>query len=110
MIMATQAFNQQGNTQTFTAAVTPPAPVQAVSSTGAANQYRVINNSIVTVFLGVGTTAALATTNATSTMPSRAIPLLPGTDEILTFTPDAYFTGATASSTAVVYITPGTGS
>ena len=108
--MTTQAFNQQGNTQTFTAAVTPPSPVQVTSSTGAANQYRVINTGQVTVFMGVGTTSALATTNATSTMPSRAIPLLPGTDEILTFTPDAYFTGMTASSTAVVYITPGTGS
>jgi len=108
--MTTQAFNQQGNTQTFTAAVTPPAPVQVVSSTGAANQYRVINAGLYLVFLGVGTTAALAITNATSTLPARAIPLLPGTDEILTFTPDAYFTGATASNTAVIYITPGTGS
>jgi hypothetical protein len=107
--MAQQAFNPQGNTQTFTAASTPPAPVQVASTTGAANQFRVINAGQQLVFMGVGTTSALATTNATSAMPSRAIPILPGTDEILTFTPDAYFTGATASSTSVIYITPGTG-
>ena len=108
--MAMQAFNPQGNTQTLTAAVTPPAPVQVVSTTGAATQYRIINaTNNVTCFLGVGTTAAQATTNATTTLPARVIPILPGTDEILTFTPDAYFTAATASSNAVLYITPGTG-
>jgi hypothetical protein len=36
--------------------------------------------------------------------------LLAGTDEILTFNPNAYFTGITAASTSVVYITPGDGS
>jgi hypothetical protein len=34
---------------------------------------------------------------------------LPSTDEILTFVPNAYFTGVTSSGTAVVYITPGDG-
>jgi hypothetical protein len=38
-----------------------------------------------------------------------AYPILAGTDEILTFVPNAYFTGITSSSTAVVYITPGDG-
>ena len=108
--MTTQAFNQQGNTQTLTAATSAPSPVQVTSTTDAANQYRVINAGTALVFLGVGTTSALATTNATTTLPARAIPLLPGTDEILTFTPDAYFTGITSSGTSVVYITPGTGS
>jgi hypothetical protein len=36
--------------------------------------------------------------------------LLAGTDEILSFTPNAYFTGITSSSSAIVYITPGSGS
>jgi hypothetical protein len=35
--------------------------------------------------------------------------LLPGTDEILTFLPNAYVTGNTASGTSVVYVTPGDG-
>jgi len=35
--------------------------------------------------------------------------LLAGTDEILSFVPNAYFTGITGSSTAAVYITPGDG-
>jgi hypothetical protein len=35
--------------------------------------------------------------------------LLPGTDEILTFLPNAYVTGNTVSGIAVVYVTPGDG-
>jgi hypothetical protein len=35
--------------------------------------------------------------------------LLAGTDEILSFTPNAYFTAITSSSTADIYITPGDG-
>jgi hypothetical protein len=34
---------------------------------------------------------------------------LPGTDEILTFLPNAYFTGITSSGSTSVYITPGDG-
>jgi hypothetical protein len=108
--MGTQAFTKMGNTVAFTAATTAPTAVQAVSSTLGGNQYRIINAGIVTVFLGYGTSASNASNTAavvTSTGPS--IPLLPGTDEILTFVPNAYFTGVTASSTAVVYVTPGDG-
>jgi hypothetical protein len=108
--MGTQAFTKMGNTVAFTAATTAPTAVQAVSSTLGGNQYRIINAGLVTVFLGYGTDAATANTNAavvTATGPS--VPLLPGTDEILTFVPNAYFTGITANSTAVVYITPGDG-
>jgi len=61
--------------------------------------------------MGVGNTAAASTSNATViTSTSSTIPLLAGTDEILTFNANAYFTGITASSTAVVYLTPGDGS
>jgi len=35
--------------------------------------------------------------------------LLPNTDEILSFVPNAYFTAITASGTAQIYITPGDG-
>ena len=42
------------------------------------------------------------------TSSGAAFPLLPGTDEILTFVPNAYFTG-TSTANAVIYITPGDG-
>ena len=108
--MGTNAFQKTGNTVVFTAATTAPSAVQAASSTLGGNQYRIINSGSVTVFLGYGSTAALATAAATVvTTSGEAIPLLPGTDEILTFVPNAYFTGITASSTATVYVTPGDG-
>jgi hypothetical protein len=108
--MSTNAFTQFGNTVAFVAATTAPAPVQAIANTLGGNQYRIINSGNVVVFLGYGSTAAQATTNAvivTSSQP--ALPLLPGTDEILTFVPNAYFTGVTASGTANIYITNGDG-
>ena len=108
--MGTQAFTKLGNTVAFTANVAAPTPVQAVSTTLGGNQYRIINAGSVTVFLGYGATASDASNNAavvTTTGPS--LPLLPGTDEILTFVPNAYFTGVTSSGTAQVYITAGDG-
>jgi hypothetical protein len=60
--------------------------------------------------MGVGTSASDAVNNATVlTTTNLSIPLLAGTDEILTFPPNAYFSGITSTSTAVVYITPGDG-
>ncbi len=108
--MGTNAFTKLGNTVVFTAATTAPTAVQAVSTTLGGNQYRIINSGTVTVFLGYGTTASDASNAATiviSTAP--ALPLLPGTDEILTFVPNAYFTGITSNGTANIYITPGDG-
>lgn len=108
--MGTQAFQKMGNTVAFIASTSAPAAVQAVSTTLGGNQYRIINSGLVTVFLGYGTTASEANTNAAVVTSSGAsIPLLPGTDEILTFVPNAYFTGVTSSSTAVVYVTAGDG-
>jgi len=107
--MGINAFTKTGNTVTFTAAVTAPTPVQCSSSTLGGNQYRIINSGTTTVFLGYGIDAANATTNsATVTSSGGAFPLLAGTDEILTFVPNAYFTG-TSTSSAVIYITPGDG-
>ena len=108
--MGISAFTKTGNTVTFTAATTAPTAVQAVSTTLGGNQYRIINAGNVTVFLGYGNTAASANTAAavvSTTGP--AYPLLAGTDEILTFQPNAYFTGVTSASTAVIYVTPGDG-
>ena len=68
-----------------------------------------INAGSTLVFLGYGNDAATATTaSANVTTSGTAFPLLAGTDEILTFAPNAYFTG-TSTANAVVYITPGDG-
>ncbi len=108
--MVNSPFTPTGNTVVFTAAATAPTPVQAVSTTLGGNQYRILNAGSVTVFMGIGTTAATANSAAVAvTTTAESIPLLAGTDEILTFTPNAYFTGVTSSSSAVVYITPGDG-
>lgn len=108
--MGIQAFTKTGNTVTFLAASSAPTAVQCLSSTLGGNQYRIINAGTVTVFLGYGTSASDASNNAVQVITSQSsFPLLPNTDEILTFVPNAYFTGITASGTATVYITPGDG-
>lgn len=109
--MSTNApFTPTGNTVTFTAASSAPTPVQAISTTLGGNQYRVINSSTQVAFLGLGTTSAAATANAVVASSTQScIPLLPNTDEILTFVPNAYFTGITSTSTATIYVTPGDG-
>ncbi len=94
----------------FTAASSAPTAVQCSSSTLGGNQYRIINAGTVTVFLGYGTSASDASNNAVVVSSSEAsFPLLAGTDEILTFVPNSYFTGVTSSGTATVYVTPGDG-
>ena len=107
--MGINAFTKTGNTVTFTANTSAPTPVQVVNSTIGGNQYRIINSGTTVVFLGYGTTASDATNAATTiTSTGTASLLLPSTDEILTFIPNAYFTGVSTSS-AVIYITPGDG-
>jgi hypothetical protein len=108
--MGVQAFTKTGNTVAFIASTAAPAPVQALSTTLGGNQYRIINSGSVTVFLGYGQDAAGATANtAVVTSTGTSIPLLAGTDEILSFVPNAYFTGITTSGNATIYILPGDG-
>ena len=108
--MGLNAFTKTGNTVTFVANTSAPTPVQCLSTTLGGNQYRVINTGTITVFLGYGTTSAEATNNAVVVTSSQtSFPLLPSTDEILTFVPNAYFTAISASGTATIYITPGDG-
>ena len=105
------AFKPLGNTVKFTAATVAPTPVQ-VPIPGDNNKaaYRIINAGTVTVYLGVGTTSAAATSAATVISTTGAsIPLVPGAVEVLSFTGDDYFTGITASGTADIFITPGDG-
>ena len=109
--MGNMPFTPMGNTVVFTANTTAPTPVQVSGFGPGANQYRIIiPQGSNTVFLGFGTTAAAATSNAVVvTSTSFTMPILPGTDEILTFLPNAYFTGITSSGSTSVYITPGDG-
>ena len=107
--MGINAFTKTGNTVTFTANTSAPTPVQVTNSTIGGNQYRIINSGTTIVFLGYGVDAASATAaSANVTSSGTAFPLLPSTDEILTFVPNAYFTG-TSTANAVIYITPGDG-
>jgi hypothetical protein len=106
---SSNAFTPFGNTVAFIASTAAPTPVQASTVGGSGNQYLIQNAGTATVFLGVGSTAALANAAAatvTSTGPS--IPILPSTVQVLTFNTQAYFTGV-ASANSTVYITPGDG-
>lgn len=105
--MGIQAFTKLGNTVTFTANTSAPTPVQATSDTLGGNQYRIVNAGNVAVFIGAAATSAAASTNAGNV--ATSIPILPNTQEVLTFLPNAYFTGSTSSGTAVVYVTAGDG-
>lgn len=113
--MGLNAFTVLGNTCKLVAATTAPAPIQVTSSTLGGNQYRIINLSdTVTAFLSYAQTAAAATANCViptgdGSNAKNCIPILPNTDEILSFVPNGHFTAITASSSADLYITPGDG-
>jgi|SRR6185436_6110104 len=107
-----QPFEVLGLTVTFTAATTPPTPVQATSFDGVrTTQVLLTNVGAVAAFVAWGQTADEATANAivpTST-PTRVYPLLPGTQAVITLASGMYFTADTSSSTAIVYATCGIG-
>ena len=112
--MGVNAFTQLGNTVTFTASSgAASTPVQAVSNGLGSNQYRiVVPAGYDTVYVGYGLTSGIAQTNAvvlTAGSSSFTIPILPGTDEILTFLPNAYFSAITAANSTTVFVTPGDG-
>lgn len=107
--MGIMAFTPMGNTVTFVAAVTPPTPVKALSTTIGGTQYRVHNTGNVTVYMGYGDTAANATKMANANVVGSTITLVPSSVEIFTLNANQFFTGATDSSTAIVHITPGDG-
>lgn len=108
--MAATTFSPLGPTVTFTAATTAPTSAQAVSTaptTRPARAFRIFNaSSSTTVLLGVGATDTAAK-DAAASLAAGAIPIAPGTVEILGLPAGSFFTGSTASGTAVVYVTPG---
>ena len=113
--MGINAFTVLGNTCKLVAASSPPAPIQVTSSTLGGNQYRIINlSTTVTAFLSYAQTSADATSNCViptgdGANAKNCIPILPNTDEILSFVPNGFFTARTVASTADLYITPGDG-
>lgn len=113
--MGINAFTVLGNTVKLSAASTAPTPVQVPSSSLGGNQYRIINlSSTVACFLSYAQVSADAATNCViptgdGANSKNCIPILPNTDEILSFVPNAYFTAITSSGTADLYITPGDG-
>jgi len=96
-------INIAGSTLSFTAATSVPSAVQ---STAGQDTYLVSNSGSSVVQLGVASTQAAASTNA-STL-ANSIPLLPGTTQVLVLGRNQWFTGYSASA-AVVYVTPGSG-
>ena len=103
------AFTPTGNTITFNATTSPVTGVQANSTTLGSIQYLIQNSGTVIAFLGVGSTAAAAQTNAAAvTSWQPAIPLLPSSIQVLTFPANSFFSGNAASNCAI-YITPGEG-
>ena len=109
------AFAPLGNTVVITAAASAPTGVQALVDARfdaqSVGQYRIINSSANTVFLGIGSTAAIATANAVAPVagtPSAAIVLVPGAVEILRFGRESFFSGL-ASAASTVYIVQGEG-
>jgi hypothetical protein len=110
------AFAPLGNTVVIPATTVASTGVQALvfsrldaQSTG---QYRIINISGNTVFLGVGNTAAEAAANAVAPVagtPSAAIVLVPGAVEVLRFARESFFSGLAPAGASTVYIVPGEG-
>ena len=109
------AFAPLGNTVVIPAAAMASTGVQALVDARfdaqAVGQYRIINSSSNTVFLGIGPTAAIATANAVAPVagtPSAAIMLVPGAVEVLRFGRESFFSGL-ASAASTVYIVQGEG-
>jgi hypothetical protein len=104
--MTQEAFQPIGATVNFTGATSAPTAVQPNPSNVVNTNFRFVNTGAVTVFLGTGTTSAIAVTAASVT---TGIPLVAGAVEVMSFPQGTFFTGITASGTAVVYVTQGQG-
>lgn len=110
--MNTNAFEIQGKTVTFTGAGTAPTPVQTAGDAGnSPSCYIVSNRGTVDVFMTCEATAALATSNCViPTGTAQRVHVIPANSQVSIKGPgNAFFTGITASGTAVVYVSPGEG-
>jgi len=110
------AFTPLGNTVVLTAATSAPTAVQVNSNSAfGGNQYRIINASTTQgCFLSYAQTQSVAQSNCVIPTGSGAnstttLYILPNTDEIITFVPNAWFTAITAANSATLYIINGDG-
>lgn len=107
-----QAFAPNGNTITFTAAVSGaiPTPVQATTPAGQSYQYIVTNIGTVTAFISWGSSATATANCVIPTGTSQSVvPILPSAAFVITLPANVFFCGITASGTAIIYVTPGVG-
>jgi hypothetical protein len=109
------AFAPLGDTVVVAATTSAPTGVQALVSNRndalGTGQYRIVNSSANYVFLGVGSTAAIATANAVAPVAgtaSSATVLVPNSAVILRFARESFFSGL-AGSASTVYIVQGEG-
>ena len=108
------AFQPCNVTITFTANTSGniPTPVQATCGSGSLGntQYLITNVGANYAFISYGT-SAIATANCvvpTGTA-TATVPLLAGTQIVITTGAGSYFCGITTSGTSVIYLTPGVG-
>lgn len=108
-----QPFSLNGTTGTFTAAGTCPTAVQILTPGVNQAQYVITNTSTtIPAFIAFASTAAQAATNCvipTATQQPVYV-ILPYTQIVVTTGGNAFFTGITASSTAIIYVSSGQGS
>lgn len=106
-------FQQQGKTVMVTAATSPPTPTQCAASNSAGPlQYVITNLGANAVFIGYGTTAAIATAAAVIPVAGTGQPgfwVLSTSQVSRTCPPNCFFTGITAAGTSDVHFEPGEG-
>ena len=102
------AFQPKGDVESFTGATTAPTSVQAVGNDGA-QQYCLSNtSSTIDCIVGWGQTDVEAKANATAGN-ANSYYLMHSTQVVVTAPINAYFSGVTSSSTAVVKVQAGIG-
>jgi hypothetical protein len=98
---AQQVFRTDGAATVTLAATATTGRVQIQTAVGGTQNVRLYNAGTVAVFVECGTVAVVATVAA-------SLPVAPGAVEVIGCN-QTYFAGITASGTATLYITPGTG-
>lgn len=106
------AFQPKGPLLSFTAATSAPTSVQAISLSNSNAQQILVTNvsSTIDVVIGWGQTDAEAKLNAAagSTVQNCSY-VLRGTQVVITAAPNAYISGISVSSTAVMWVQAGLG-
>ena len=101
-----------GDTKTITAATTAPSAVQVPTLAGETGprQFVVTNLGTDDAYLGIGHSAAAASTRATATLGTSHTRIILGRSQIsITCDANAWWTAVTAANTSVITIEPGSG-